>query len=102
MSSLAVDVDDLCVWWGCVTSSRLCGFVTWDRNSAVSCESLFPDGVMVLMLIRSTWCSTKLKSPVRMVVCVMWWDFAANFLVEKGAFWFLVVAGMVVRVDDLK
>ena len=32
----------------------------------------------------------------------MWWDFAANFLVEKSAFWFLVVAGVVVGVDDLK
>ena len=35
-------------------------------------------------------------------VCVMWWDFAANFLVENGALWFLVVARVVVSVDDLK
>ena len=35
-------------------------------------------------------------------VCVLWSDFAANFLVESGAFWFLVVAGVVVGVDDLE
>ena len=35
-------------------------------------------------------------------VCVLWSDFAANFLVENGALWFLVVAGVVVGVDDLK
>ena len=35
-------------------------------------------------------------------VCVLWWDFAANFFVESGALWFLVVAGVVVSVDDLK
>ena len=35
-------------------------------------------------------------------VCVLWWDFAADFLVENGTLWFLVVAGVVVSVDDLK
>jgi len=35
-------------------------------------------------------------------VCVLWWDFAAKFFVESGALWFLVVAGVVVSVDDLK
>ena len=32
----------------------------------------------------------------------MWWDFAAKFFVESGALSFLVVAGVVVSVDDLK
>ena len=35
-------------------------------------------------------------------VCVLWWDFAAIFFVESGALSFLVVAGVVVSVDDLK
>ena len=35
-------------------------------------------------------------------MCVFWWDFAADFFVESGALWFLVVAGVVVSVDDLK
>ena len=35
-------------------------------------------------------------------VCVFWWDFAAEFFVESGALWFLVVAGVVVGVDDLE
>ena len=35
-------------------------------------------------------------------VCVLWLDFAAEFLVESVALWFLVVAGVVVGVDDLE
>ena len=35
-------------------------------------------------------------------VCVLWWDFAADFFVESGALCFFVVAGVVVCVDDLK
>ena len=35
-------------------------------------------------------------------VCVVWWDFAANFFVEHGALWFFVVAGVVVGVNDLE
>ena len=35
-------------------------------------------------------------------MCVVWWDFAANFFVEHGALRFFVVAGVVVDVNDLK
>ena len=35
-------------------------------------------------------------------VCVVWWDFAANFFAEPGALRFLVVAGVGVGVNDLK
>ena len=35
-------------------------------------------------------------------VGVLWWDFAADFLVETGTLWFLVVAGVVVGVNDLE
>ena len=35
-------------------------------------------------------------------MCVLWLDFAADFLVENGALWLLVVAGVVVGADDLE
>ena len=35
-------------------------------------------------------------------MCVVWWDFAANFFVEHGALRFFVVAGVVVGVNDLE
>ena len=62
----------------------------------------------------SGWCHVRQVESVDMVfhevevsredggVCVFWWDFTADFLVESGPLWFFVMAGMVVCVDDLK
>ena len=77
-----------------MTSSRLCGFVMWVRNSAVSWESLFPDGFMVSMLIRSP-CLVFHEVEISCKnddVCVVWWNFAANLLMGEGAFGFFVMA----------
>ena len=52
--------------------------------------------------MRSVLCSTKLKSPVKMVVCVLWSDLPTNFSVEYRAFVVLVMSRLVVDVDDLE